>query len=363
LPLAIDRADMRYLPLFPILLAGALSAQAHVSPSFFLRTEGSSWSSAGIADATASARLLQVHDDVPARTLTALAFRRDGNTTGDFPSLSLVASLSMSTALTTAAAPDRTFDNNHGADRRTVLATQLVQLPAVAYDGFGHAFDYRIPLATPYTHGGIAPLCWELQVVSRSSSTTLWIDAVAGSSTNPGGDTRSFGNGCRVAASRPRALLSGSFQNNWAQSTVAFAYSGSSLPQSQLATLTLGDSASTWGPLTLPIELPGTATAPSGACTVYNSVLLTIPQFTSATGTLSATVAFPAHPSLRGRNLYSQLLVPELTANAYGFVLTNAVQFHPYAPWTTVPIGTVSGAGFGATGTARASFGQVVRFE
>lgn len=342
--------------------ASTLAAQGQVSPSFFARTEGSSWSSAGLGDPTAAARMLQIHEGLAAGPVAALAFRRDGNTTGDLPAMSVILSMSMSTAVTTAAAPDRTYDNNHGGDRRSVLAAQLVQLPAVAYAGFAHPFDYRIPLPTPYAHAGGA-LCFDLQVVSRSSSASLWLDAVAGANTNPGGDTRSIGLGCRVAASRPRAALNASFQSNWTQSTIGFAYSGSSLPMSQLAVLTLGSSITTWGSLALPVELPGTATAPSGACSVYADVALTVPQFTSSTGSLSATVAIPAHPSLRGRDVYSQVIVPEAAANSFGLVLTNAVQFHPYAPWTTVPIGTVTGAGFGATGTARASFGQVVRFE
>lgn len=348
----------------PLLCFGSalLPAQGQVSPAFFARTEGSSWSSAGLGDPTAAARLLQVHEGLAAGAITALAFRRDGNTTGDLPAMSLVLSMSMSTAATTAAAPDRTYDTNHGGDRRSVLGAQLVQLPAVAYAGFAHPFDYRVPLPTPYSHAGGA-LCFDLQVVSRSSSTSLWLDAVTGASTNPGGDTRSIGLGCRVAASRPRATLSASFQSNWTQNSMGFAYSGTSLPVSQLAVLTLGASVTNWGPLVLPIELPGTASAPSGACTVYADVALTVPQFTSSSGSLNATIAFPAHPSLRGRDVYSQVIVPESAANAFGLVLSNAVQFHPYAPWTTVPIGTVTGAGFGATGTARANFGQVVRFD
>jgi len=345
------------------LSCATLAAQAYVSPSHFTRVEGNNALALGVGLGTAPGRLLQVHDDMAARSISAFAFRRDGQDTSDHLPFSVVMTLAMSTARTTAAQPDATFDANHGTDRRTVFTNQFLQFPAVPYAGFAHPFDYRVPLATPYQHGGGGPLCIDLQIVTRSSSAYYFLDAASGQEPNPGGDTRLLGEGCRVSAMSSRALLLGGFVPNWPTGLMTLSFTGSYLPPATVAALTIGDSATQWGPFPLPFELPGTATAPSGPCTVMNSVLLVFPQLVDAMGGLSATLGYAPHPSMRGRNLYTQLVAPAPTANSWGLVLSNGVEFHPAAPWTAVPIGLVELAGLGGVGNATANSGQIVRFE
>lgn len=346
-----------------LVLAGAASAQGFVSPAIFARMEGNTWSSAGIGARAAPARLLQIHEDVPAGSVSALLLRRDGQTSTDFPSLSLVCSIHMSTATTTAAQPDATFANNHGSDRRTVAANQIVQLPATQHDGFAAPFAYRLPLSTPYQHQATGPLCFEVELVTTSSNTTLFFDAASSSNSNPGGLTDTVGQGCRSSGGTARATLNGSFQPNWGARTMTLALNGHGLPQTALGVLALGDSRTQWGALTLPFELPGTASAPSGSCYVLNSMVVTLPQFTTATGTMTASLGYRPHPSMRGRDFYLQMVAPDAAANAWGLVTTNGMEFHPWAPWTSVPIGTVEATNLGATGTVRRNHGQIVRFD
>jgi hypothetical protein len=346
-----------------LLLAGAATAQAHVSPAIFTRMEGSTWSAAGLGAASAPSRLLQVHDDVPARAIAALTFRRDGQTTTSYPAVSLLYTLSMSTAATRAAQPSATFDANHGTDRRVVVNNGVVQFPATTHQGYAAPFDYRLPLPMPYQHTGTGPLCFDLQVTTSSSNSTMFFDAATGVNANPGGLTELVGRGCRRTATSSPATMSGSFQPNWPASTMTLALNGSSLPPTTLGLLGLGDSTTQWAGLTLPFELPGTATAPSGPCSLLSSMLITLPQFTNNNGGFSASVSYVPHPSMRGRNFYFQMVAPDAAANAFGLVLSNSVRFHPYAPWTTVPIGSVDAVTLGGTGTVRANSGQIVAFE
>ncbi|MEZ5963689.1 MAG: hypothetical protein R3F56_07570 [Planctomycetota bacterium] len=44
-------------------------------------------------------------------------------------------------------------------------------------------------------------------------------------------------------------------------------------------------------------------------------------------------------------------------------VLSNSVQFHPWAPWTPVPVGMVDPQGLGNSGSPRGNQGMMVRFE
>ncbi|MEZ5964808.1 MAG: hypothetical protein R3F56_13265 [Planctomycetota bacterium] len=355
---------MRTLPILLVpSLASTLLAQAYVSPQFFTRMEGSSWSNAGLGSSSAPSRMLQIHEDLPARSVAALSFRRDGQTTTASPAFSLVCSVFMSTAATTAAQPSATFDSNHGGDKRSVAANQVVQFPASAHDGFGAPFTYRLPLPSPYQHSGSGPLCFEVQMITTSATSATYFDAASASNPNPGGLTEAVGQGCRRSASSSRASLSGSFQPNWPANSMTLAVNGNSLPLTQLATLAIGDSATQWAGLTLPFELPGTASAPSGPCSILSSMLISLPQFTTANGTATASLGYRPHRSMRGREFFMQLVVPEPAANAWGLVLTNAVRFHPQAPWTAVPIGQVAAANLGATGTVRANYGQIVAFE
>jgi hypothetical protein len=135
-------------------------------------------------------------------------------------------------------------------------------------------------------------------------------------------------------------------------------------PKDGVAVINFGISRTNFGPLPLPLELPGTATAPSKACTLYNDIVFGLPVFTNSTGGATLNIALPATPEMNGFSLYVQALAADAAANAFGLVLSNQQAFQWVAPYGKVPVGHVSANGtLNADGTVWANNGLIVKFE
>jgi hypothetical protein len=225
-------------------------------------------------------------------------------------------------------------------------------------------FEYTIPLPSAYAHSGSGPLCFELRVNSRTNASPVYFDYTQGGSTNPTPYTRSLGTGCRYTATGARVTLSASSGANWPQSSITMSMNGTNVRPNTLAYMTIGVTDETLGAIPLPFELPGTATSPSGACNVYNDILITIPTLANASGQTTTNLGVGVNPSFNGLNVYSQLISADAAANNWGLVLSNGVQFQIVAPFATGRIGEVyNNSSTGPTGTVRANGGMITMFH
>lgn len=357
--------------IFSLALAVGLQAQnGIVSPAHFGSAEGPTWFSYGLATWTPTHRLLQIHEDLQgtARTIRAIAFRRDGTTgaTSAHAGGTMLVNVFVSTAATTAAAPDATFDANHGNDRVQVGRNVVVQIPPTPPGMGPRDFELRVPFQQPFQYAGTGPLCIELQITSNTSPSGLYVDGVQGQSTSPQAVTWTFGSGCIAATTQTRAMsLNVSTSTNWtttARSRLNF--TGASFPPNALVFLTFGFQSRSLGALPLPFEIPGSAGAASGACTIYNDILVDVPQLSDPNGRMTTQVDLPVSPSSHGVDVFTQTLALDAGANAFGIVASNSTRVHYVAPYGQTPIGMVYVSnGLGPTGTVRANAGLITRFE
>jgi hypothetical protein len=341
-----------------------------VTPAHFANVEAPTWiGNVGPGSYSPTHRFLQIHDELQgsARTIAAVSFRRDGSAgSGDTPrGGTMLVNLFASTAATTAATPDATFDNNHGADRTQVGRSVVLRIPSTG-PGFGpRGFDYRVPFAQPFAFGGNGPFCFEMQVTSNTQGTGPYFDAIDGSYPNPAPINWQIGSGCKAATTQTYPMrLSVGQTANWSTGSLRLQLSGSVLPPNDLVFVVFGTQSVSLGGLPLPFELPGTAGAPSGACTLYHDLLVDLPQLTNGSGTLNSQVDLPLQPTVHGFDLYSQILALDVGANPYGVVTSNSNRTHFIAPTLTSPVGHVYiQSGLGATGTARRNHGLVTKIE
>ena len=355
------------LALLSLVSAAALPAQAVVSPAHFTVAAGNSNGYAGVGHYSAISRHLQVHDDLAgaARTIHGIAFRRETpSTTATVPANTLICDLVLSTAATGAAAPSTTFDANHGSDRVTLASFQFYQLPASPPAGASMPFEYALPLPTPFAFGGAAGLAWEIRVHSSNTGGGILLDGVTGTGTNPQPIVGVLGVGCKTTGETLPVQLAGGATGNWSGSTVTASYTATRLPKSSLATLALGGSTTYWAPLPLPFVLPGSASAPSGACTVYCDWVALVPVATDATGKATTSLGGTVNAGMNGASLYAQAVALDQAANNIGLVTSNLLEHQIVAPFAAVPVGQVAVSGsHAATGTATARRGAIVRFD
>ena len=137
--------------------------------------------------------------------------------------------------------------------------------------------------------------------------------------------------------STARAKLSQGVTTTWNKGTSTWSFSGSNLPKSGVAILTLGFSSTKWGGLKLPFAVPGSASGWSGACGVYSSLDLLTALPTSANGTFSQRFSVSIDSRFHGLDVYAQVLAPDARANSFGLITSNGVHRHWIAPWSAVP--------------------------
>lgn len=357
---------MRSILLSTLLLASVVSAQGIVSPGHFTLTEGNTYDHKIFSTSTPF-RYLEIHDDLQGapRTINKMTFRRDGSNgaTYTYEPFSMLCDIWMSTATTTAATPNKTFASNHGTDKRQVASFQLLQFPATPPGRLSRPFEYVVPLAQPFVFAGTGPLCWEMLVSSRTNTNNVPLDMAYYSDANPYAWTATIGNGCKSTGYTQAIYVSHSSYPNWAQSTLTLTYSGYNLPKNALVYLAFGNNPDSWNGVPLPIEVPGSGTAPSGVCSAYNNWMMTVPQLTTATGQLNTTLGVGVQPFYNGGSIYAQVVALDIGANAWGLVTSAGLQHQVVAPYTSVPVGDVSAANLGANGNERANTGYVVLFE
>lgn len=365
---------MRSLPFrsFAVLATGALVftgtcvAQDIVTPKNFTNSEAASFSNEAIGTTATPTTWLEVMDELKGtpRTIKGIAFRRDGQTTSfNNTAATVLVTAKASTAATTAATVSGTFAANHGANKATVTAFTVVQWPASSYEGPAPDLWFPIMFNTPYNFDGTGPLAVEVQVTSRTHTSSYYFDWESNTNgvSNPQSYDASFGTGCTTSTQTNPMLLTGGSQSNWPNSSVTLTYSGQRMPPSTLISMVIGTDKTNIAGLPLPLQLPGTATAPSGPCTIYTNVLLAVPALTNANGSMTFNLGFGVNPFFNGLHVYAQAAALDPVANPLGLVLSNAEVHNLVAPYGKPPIGTVSTNSASPTGTARPNQGYVVK--
>lgn len=353
-----------------LLLASAtpLGAQGVVSPRHFTNAEGNSYSFDGFGTALTPNRYVAIHDDLRGTpiAISSVAFRRDGGSgfTSTDPACSILFDLLMSTAATTPAAPNANFDANHGPNKQQVATLRGGQFPQTVPGHMPRPWEYVLFLDQPYSHTGAGALCLELKINSRNNTTAIGFDWVNGSHQSPAPLYRTVGTGCRHTATGTRLTLNGSSSANWSQSTVSLGLNGTNARPSSTVWGLIGVSDATLGGIPLPLELPGTAASPSGPCSIYNDVWLTLAALSTPSGAVTVNLGIGVNVTFNGLSVFSQLLELDAAANNWGFVLSNGLQHHILAPYPVQPVGEVyNNSSLGATGTVRAGSGLVTKFN
>ncbi|MCC6672830.1 MAG: hypothetical protein IT458_17330 [Planctomycetes bacterium] len=346
-------------------LGSTLAAQGLVTPAHFAVTEGNTLIQTPLGVTQTPSRFLQVHDDMSgtARTINALAFRRDGNSTTAYGAYAVIVDISLSTSPLNSATASLTFDSNHGGDRASVAFQKVVQLPATTHSS-SRSFVYKIPFNQPFSFAGGGPLVWDVTVTSRTNSGGVNFDAFTSASTNPPAVDWSFGTGCKATTYASAMTMTGGSTALWSSGAVNLSFSGSNFPKSAVVTLMLGGDDKNFGGLPLPWEIPGTNGFPSGVCRLYVAPLLTINQITNASGAMSAILSIGGMTQANNGNILFTQAVAIDANNAFGLVFSNLVQHQIVAPFTSRPISYVYRSGStGATGTVARNQGLVTSLE
>lgn len=324
-------------------LAAATTAQ--VSPAYLAKAEGNYYANQPFGNSNANGyRYLQIHDDLKGKSqlIRGLAFRREGNATNTpFMAFSIRLSIHCSTAATTAATVSTTFDANHGGNKQTVLANQVVLFPPTQPGYCPMPFDYALAFSTPYAFDGAnGGLCWEVAITQQTNLlTNVYFDFHYSQSTNPQAETDTFGEGCYHSTRFRPAAATCTTSFNWPAETGTLYLNGSELPPTSVVVGIIGFSRVSYGPFPLPWTFPGSATSYSGPCNLYCSLDLLLPGGANTNGDAQVSLPIPLDPAtMNGLLLYGQFLAPDqVTRAAIPWISTNGTIWNFVAPYGLTP--------------------------
>lgn len=333
---------MRIVPVC-LCLVGVLAAQP-VTPRLFTRADGPSSDSRPLSSGTY--RWQQVHDDMAGRpgTFSSLGFRvDDARAALGVTGYTVALNLWVSTAATTAATAVASFDLNHGADRRLVRPSQsLVNFPAVSGAvPDPRPFEQRIPFTQPFIFVGAGGLCWDVQVLSTSSSQFVTYDYGWSTVSNPRAKLTRVGAGCKATGYTRAFDLTLSASLDWARGTGTLSHTGIFGPLAGLGGMLLGGTYSS-------TPLPGTGSGVSGVCYLHTDIAFVQPLAINS-GMVSFTMPLTLTPAMHGVSTLHQLFGLDAAANSLGIVTSNAFAANYTAPIGTLPVTRVSSTSNAAT--------------
>jgi len=351
--------------------AAVASAQVYVSPAHFTNAEGSLTTTVPFGSTQAPYRYLQIHGDVPAMTISGLASRWEGAPSGlVYPPFSVTVDAWISTAARTAATASPTFDTNHGVDKVHVATQQTIAIPGSDPSLLPSPFVLDIPFTAPFAFAGSpASLCWEVQITARTNTIDESFDGAfnnAGIAANPPlFSTRAFTGCLATGNTQPMTIATSLAPMNWPAGTGTTADTASQLVHNGAIFWALGFDRVSWNGNPLPIVVPGSAGAPSGACSLLLDIAVTQFAIASAAGAAQLNLAFHMQPGLHGARFYEQVLGLDLPANPFGVTASNLVVHQIVAPYPfPLPVCRVSAAGsLAATGNVDTSGCLITRFR
>ena len=361
------------LPLsaLPLLCSAALPAQDYVSPSHFTNAEGPSNNVFPFGHAIPF-RYVQVHDDVPIMLVSRMSFRHDGTSSATgtgviHPAHSVTMDAWLSTAATTSATIVATFANNHGANKTQVAVGRQYNHPASSPAEVPAPFLLDYPLDVPFAYTGSGSLCWEAQVTARlPQPTSIPHDAVSitSASANPLLQVDSAFTGCLSTGRTNTLRADGNSTMSWPAGTGTLIMTVADALASGVVLHVLGFRKTSWAGIPLPFQIPGSATAPSGPCHLYNDAWVITATQASAAGAATFSLPVPATPDLNGLRTYSQVWGIDAVANPLGLTTSNVVVHGFTAPFAAVPVSRVYLIGaLTAIGSTGLRYGIVARFR
>jgi hypothetical protein len=153
---------------------------------------------------------------------------------------------------------------------------------------------------------------------------------------------------------------------NWSGGTGQLTVTGASGPRSGFVVVVLGlrETTAFGGSVQLPFLIPGSGSAPSGACHLYTDVLLVGASTTTATGGSTTTFPVPATPDLNGMRTFAQIWAFDPAANPLGMVTSNGVNHNFVAPYPRVPLARIYASGsLGPIGGTASHYGLITAFN
>ena len=345
-----------------VVTASAVAQSYTISPSTVGAGEGSTnntfpWS-------FSTGRYQQVHGDLRGnvRTITALSLRRDTGIGAFASSTARTIDAEFFMADSDYATASSTFASNYAGAAMNVVTRKMISLPdwTAASPVVPAAFNFNVPLDTPFVHTGVKDLVWEVLLYSNTATGTYITDAhqpvlsASGTHVSTGSTT-----GCLATGRTSRMSLTASQSTNWVAQTMTLSYFGSQAPASAASSFLLG--------LVNPnLVFPALCT------NIYvDQLFLTINATASATGSFSSgTLTVPYNPLLVGFKIHAQgasldagQILPLLpVALTNGLETTFAAM--PPAPATGDKVARI----YSSTGTAVTTgslgvyFGLVTRF-
>lgn len=324
---------MRLASLSSLLLCSLVSAQ-YVSPSFYTTAEGTANNVFPFGNTTVPFRFEQVHDNVPAMSISGVAFRHNATTTV-YPAHSVTIDAWMSTASVTSGTATNDFDTNHGGDKVQVAAAQTYNHLASDPRCVPGEFILRYPTTAFAFAGGANSVCWEVHVTAKTQTGSIVHDAISGPAVaNPPLQVGRGGLGCISTGQTLAMLATGSSTMTWSTNSgllnVATTRAAANAPMAHI----IGVDKTTCLGLPLPIELPGTNGAPSGSCFLHLCPIgAAINTGTaSATGAWTSSVPVPAFSWWNGFTLLSQTVAVDVGANPWNLVTSPLVAHGWVAP-------------------------------
>lgn len=345
-------------------LASAQIQVGTISPPHFATVEAPHSTTFPFPPAQQLLRLQQIHDGLSfrPRQVRGLAFRRN-SVPGSFAGFAADLDVTMSAAARSSAQPSSLFADNHGRSPSLVAARRTFQFPATQSPRTLPApFEYVIPFDVPFSMSVAA--CWELRLHAHGS-TSAEFDAVqsVGGDSNPGSRFLAFGTGCRPSGSSRTMAVSGVFNGDWSLGTFSMRVSSANGPTNAVHVTALGLDNQQSGPLPLPFLLPGSLSAPSGACFLEIDILDTVSGSSDAVGRFATNFGLLLTPAQHGARVFSQVVALDANANALGVVTSDAGVRQIVAPFSRPPVAQIAAPGtHAATGVANAGVGLVTRF-
>lgn len=132
----------------------------------------------------------------------------------------------------------------------------------------------------------------------------------------PAGHFEVYGAGCQGTAGVPRLSWFG-----LPMAGTSFDVLLDRAPASTVAALIVGDSATSYNGVPLPLSLQSLG---AGNCSLLSSVTATFTSGVDVTGQAVMTLSIPANPALAGFPFFGQWFCLDLAANAFGFTFSNA---------------------------------------
>jgi hypothetical protein len=305
------------------------------------------WLACGFPNPRIDQILFRVPDEIPS-VVRSMAFRRldDPRTPPTYPAFTVDLEIGMAHSPRTTEIPSYDLAANRGSDFTLVVPRRTIQFPATPPRAGSHPFEYRIPLAQPFSfrRGAVGLIEMRIHATSACARNDLPFEYYA---LDRVGAT-SFGAPCHsVTMFPPTALVAGNFS-----STLQTPPLGSD-PRAHAHGFG-GLRNDSWAGLQLPYSL---AALGAPGCSLYISFDWEWPSFWPSNAATMYDLTLPNDPSIVGKMVYLQGVRFDLALNPLGFATTQGWQA-VVNPYSLCPVSVVKGP-FLQGGQVRVGYGPV----